>query len=167
MVLKPIDRRTFLSTGARAGVTMCGICVCAQFPGIARAGDSAGEEERIDPKKLNFCGYTCPKDCDFLRGTLEDNVELKKKAWQAWKIEERFGLEFDAEQAICYGCKSLDKPEGVVLARCDVRACARGKEFDCCIECDELPACDRDLWSRFPTFKDQVVEMQKRYRAQA
>ena len=72
-----------------------------------------------------------------------------------------------AFQAICYGCKALDKPEGVAVARCTVRSCAREKGIDCCIECNELPECDRDLWSRFPTFRDQVVEMQKKYRAQA
>jgi len=158
MTTGPIDRRTFISTGA----TVCGLCVCSQFPFTAFAGD-----EPIDPKKLNFCGYTCPKDCKFLQGTLQNDVELKRQAWKDWKIEERFALEFDEEQAICYGCKSLDKPEGVVLARCDVRACAREKAIECCIECDELEACDKDLWRRFPKFKQQVVEMQERYRQQA
>jgi hypothetical protein len=124
-------------------------------------------DEKIDPAKLNFCGYTCPEDCKFLQGTLNDDVELKKEAWKAWKIEERFGLEFDAEQAICYGCKALDKPEGVVVSRCDVRACAREKKLDCCIECDELTGCDKDLWRRFPKFKEQVIAMQEKYRAQA
>ena len=53
----------------------------------------------------------------------------------------------------CDGCKALDKPEGVVVSKCDVRACAREKKLDCCIECDELTTCDKDLWKRFPTFK--------------
>jgi hypothetical protein len=141
---------------------MCGFCLCAQFPFAAYAGD-----EPIDPKNLNYCGYVCPEDCTFRRGTLENNVELKREAWEEWKIEERFGLVFNEEQAICYGCKELDKPEGIVLQRCDVRACARDKELDCCIECDELTACDRDLWRRFPKFKQQVIEMQERYRQQA
>jgi hypothetical protein len=158
MTSPPIDRRTFISTGA----TVCGLCVCAQFPFAAHAG-----EEILDPKKLNFCGYSCPEDCDFLQGTLQNNVELKKKAWKAWKIEERFDIEFDEEQAICYSCKELAKPEGIVLQRCDVRACVREKELECCIECDELTACDKDLWRRFPNFKEQVVEMQARYRDQA
>ena len=162
-----IDRRAFLSTGAMAGFTVCGLCVCSQFSGLAHAGDASKTQELIDPRRLNFCGYTCPKDCAFLEGTLNNDVTLKKEAWKDWKIEERFGLEFDPEQAICYGCKSLDKPEGVVLARCDVRACTREKELECCIECDELPACDKDLWRRFPKFKAQVVEMQKKYLAQA
>ena len=157
MTSRPIDRRAFISTGA----TMCGLCVCAQFPFAAYAGD-----ESIDPKKRNFCGYTCPEDCKFLKGTVENNVELKQEAWKLWHIEERFALEFDEEQAICYGCKELDKPEGVVLKRCTVRDCTREKELDCCIECDELPACDKDLWRRFPKFKEQVVEMQVKYRQQ-
>ena len=157
MTTRPIDRRTFLSTGA----TMCGLCVCAQFPFAAYAG-----EEPIDPKKRTFCGYICPKDCKFLQATLENNVELKKKAWEEWKIEERFGLVFNEKEAICYGCKELDKPEGIVLKRCDVRSCARDKGLDCCIECDDLPTCDKDLWSRFPTFHEQVVDLQKNYRQQ-
>ncbi len=158
MTTGPIDRRTFISTGA----AVCGLCFCSQFPLSAHAGDEA-----IDPKKLNFCGYICPKDCKFRKGTLEHDVELKKEAWKLWEIEERFGVEFDEEQAICSGCKELDKPEGIVLKRCTVRACAREKELDCCIECDELTDCDKDLWRRFPKFKEQVVEMQKKYRTQA
>jgi hypothetical protein len=157
MVTRPIDRRTFISTGA----TMCSFCLCAQFPFAAYAGD-----EPIDPKKRDYCGYICPQDCTFLRGTLEDNVELKREAWKKWKIEERFSLVFNEEQAICYGCKELDKPEGIVLQRCDVRACARDKQLDCCIECNELTTCDRELWRRFPKFKQQVIEMQENYRRQ-
>ena len=65
------------------------------------------------------------------------------------------------------GCKAPGKPEGIVVQRCDVRPCAREKKLECCIECDELPACDKDLWRRFPDFKKQVVELQKKYRAQA
>ena len=158
MPSQPIDRRTFISTGA----TVCGLCVCAQFPFAAWAGD-----EKIYPKERCFCGYTCPEDCQFLQGTLNNDVELKKEAWNNWKIEERYGLAFDEDQAICYGCKELEKPEGIVLSRCTVRQCARQKELDCCIECDELTACEKDLWTRFPQFKEQVIELQEKYRRQA
>jgi len=157
MKAKPIDRRTFISTGA----TVCGLCACSQFPFAAWAGD-----EPIDPKKLTFCGYTCPEDCKFLRATLENNLELKKEVWKEWKIEETYGLEFDEEQAICYGCKELDKPEGVVLKKCDVRPCAREKKLDSCIECDDLATCDKELWTRFPDFRQKVLEMQEKYRQQ-
>jgi hypothetical protein len=160
------DRRNFLSTGARTGVALCGLCACGGVPGFLWAGEGT-EGEKIDPKVRNFCGYICPEDCKFLNGTLNDDVELKKQAWKVWKIEERFDLEFDEAQAICYGCKELDKPQGVVVSRCDVRACAQEKQHDCCIECEELTACDKDLWRRFPDFKKQVIEMQVKYQAQA
>ena len=165
MTAQKIDRRDFLATGAKAGFTLCGFCACAQFPGIVFAGEDS--DEKIDPKARNYCGYICPEKCTFLNGTLKNDVELKMQAWKEWKIEERFGLAFDEQQAICYGCKSLDKPEGIVVSRCDVRACAQEKQHDCCIECEELVACDKDLWRRFPKFKEQVVEMQKKYQAQA
>jgi hypothetical protein len=165
MTTRTSDRRVFLRETATAGAALCGLCMCSGIP--AFAGEDGDADKVIDPKKLNYCGYTCPKDCKFLEATLNDDVELKKEAYKIWKIEERFGVEFDPEQAICYGCKTLDKPAGIVLQRCDVRTCVREKELECCIECDELTGCDRDLWRRFPTFKKQVVELQKKYRAQA
>jgi hypothetical protein len=158
MATKPIDRRTFICTGA----TVCGACVCSQLPLAAWAGD-----EPIDPRKLTFCGYTCPEDCKFLRATLDDDLELKKEVWKEWKIEEHHGLAFDEKQAFCYGCKAADKPDSVVLANCDVRPCARERKLEACIQCDDLATCDKKLWARFPKFHTKVVEMQQRYRSQA
>ena len=157
-----IDRRKFI-----AGVAMCGACLCSRFPAFATEEASSTEQEAINPKERCFCGYKCPSDCKFRQATLEDDVELKREAWKEWKIEERFGVEFDAEQAICYGCKEMDKPAGIVLKRCTVRTCAMEKKLDCCIECDELQGCDKDLWTRFPKFKEQVIEMRKKYLAQS
>jgi len=161
-----IDRRDFLARGARAGLAVCGACLCGRAPFFAGNEGEAGKEQVLDPKKLNYCGYTCPRDCKFLQGTKNEDIALKQEAWKAWKIEERFGVAFDAEQAICHGCKADGKPEGIVLRRCDVRACVRKKGLECCIECGDLEGCDRDLWRRFPDFKKQVIEMQARYRAQ-
>jgi hypothetical protein len=160
------DRRSFLINGARAGITVCGLCVCSSVPTWAGA-EGEESDKPLDPKSLDYCGYTCPKDCKFLKATLEDNLELKKEAFKIWKIEERFGVAFDPEQAICYGCKALDKPQGIVVARCDVRACAQEKKLDCCIECGELEGCDKDLWRRFPDFKKQVIAMRERYLRQS
>jgi hypothetical protein len=162
MTERSLDRRRFLTVTGHAGVALCGVFLCPRW---SRAGDDPTDTAKPDPAKLCYCGYTCPEECDFLRGTLTRDLELKQKAWAAWKIEERFGLAFDPAQAICHGCKAPDKPEGVVLQRCDVRSCARDRELECCIECSELPACDKDLWRRFPEFKAQVVTMQRRYRA--
>jgi hypothetical protein len=162
-----IDRRDFLTGSARACVALCGACICSRFPALAEGEAAAGEQKIPVPAELNYCGYKCPPDCKFLKATLENDVELKKEAWKLWKIEERFHVPFDPDKAICYGCKTKDKPLGIVLQRCDVRACAQEKKLDCCIECEGLTACDRDLWRRFPKFKEQVIEMQERYRGRS
>lgn len=166
MKMNDLDRRDFLVAGSRLGVALCGACLCPVFP--AFGGSTETEPEKpLDPKKLNYCGYTCPGTCKFRLGTLEDDVELKKRAFEAWKIEERYGIAFDPETAVCWGCKAPDRAEGVVVANCDVRACARDKRLDSCIECSKLVGCDRDLWRRFPDFRSQVVEMRTRYLAQS
>lgn len=41
----------------------------------------------------------------------------------------------------CYGCKS-EAPAGH-CATCAIKACARGKGFEFCIECAELPTCEK------------------------
>lgn len=124
------------------------------------------ENEKIDPKKLNFCGYTCPEDCKFHIATIENNVEKKKEAYELWKIKERYGIEFDPETAVCWKCKNMEKPAGVAAANCTVRQCAIEKGFDSCIQCDKLISCDKDLWTRFPDFYKAVKEMQVKYKEQ-
>jgi hypothetical protein len=161
-----IRRRDFLTATTSAGIAFCGACLLSRAPAFGEE-ETVGPQPTLAPKKLNYCGYTCPDDCPMLQGTLTDDVDLKKKAYDLWKIEERFGFAFDPETIFCYGCKTPDKPDGLVVGECDVRACAGQKEWDCCIQCQELVDCDKDLWRRFPKFKDQVVDMQKRYRAQS
>ena len=158
-----LDRRDFV----RGGMCLCGLCACGGLGSLAFAGDGSSKDEKLDPKKLKYCGYTCPEDCKFLQGTLKNDDALKREAFKLWKLEERFGISYDPATAICYGCKAPGKPEGEVVSRCDVRACAQEKKVDCCIECGELEACDKDLWRRFPKFKEQVIAAQKRYQAQA
>ncbi len=161
-----LDRRDFLVAGSRAGIALCGACLCPVFPTFADA-TKGQPTAALDPKELNFCGYTCPGDCKFKLGTLEDDEQLKRQAFEAWKIEERYDIAFNPETAICHGCKAPGKPEGVVVGNCTVRACASEKKLECCIECPDLGGCDKDLWRRFPDFKKQVDEMRVRYLTQA
>jgi len=161
-----IDRRDFLTRTARAGLAVCSACLCARAPLFAGGEDDSEAKPVPDPKKLEYCGYDCPEDCKFLKATKSGDLELKKEVWKTWEIEERFGVPFDPDLAVCHGCKAPGKPEGIVVKRCDVRACAREKGVDCCITCGDLAECDKDLWRRFPKFKQQVIEMRKRYLAE-
>lgn len=164
--MKPnrLDRRVFVSTTAKAGFALCGVCLCSPFAAVV--GEETESEKKVTLEGRTFCGYKCPDDCKFLQGTLKDDIEIKREAWALWKIEERFGVAFDPEQAICYGCKETDKPKGIVLSRCTVRDCAIERGEECCIDCDDLVTCEKDLWNRFPDFKKQVIEAQKKYRQQ-
>jgi len=155
-----MKRRNFLNKTTQVGIGFCSIMLSSNVCSFA----SRNTNDKIDPAKLNYCGYQCPENCPFLKGSVENNVELKKEAYAQWEIKERFDVDFDPEKIFCYGCKTKDKPEGIVLVNCTVRSCAMEKELDCCIECDELVACEKDLWIRFPDFKKQVIEMQKEYK---
>jgi len=154
------NRREFLKDSSKLCMAWGIFALCPQ---MSVFGKSLGGEDIPDPKKLEYCGYSCPPDCPLYVATIENDDEKKKAAYELWNIKERYGLEFDPEKVFCYRCKSPDKPEGVVAANCPVRACVQEKGFDCCIECTELQACEKDLWTRFPEFHKGVLQMQVKY----
>jgi len=155
-------RRDFISTCLKAGITCCALSYSTT---LAAQDPVKKEDEKPDPKKLEYCGYKCPADCPLKKGTLENNVELKKKAYAEFKFKEKYGIEFDPEKVFCYGCKVSDKPLGMSVKNCTVRNCVIGKGFDCCIQCDGLATCEKELWTNFPKFKDHVIGLQKKYKA--
>ncbi len=155
------SRREFLTKSSRIGL-VCGALACC--PKMFSFGSMFQEGEIPDPKKLNYCGYTCPADCPMKKATLENNVELKKEAYRNWQIEEKYGIAFDPDKIFCYGCKTDKESLGVVVEKCTVRSCAIAKGYDCCIECNDLAACDKEIWKTFPDFHNAVIEMQKKYK---
>lgn len=162
--MKPtINRRNFLVKGTQACIGCCAIFAFSENLALGNSMLMLKDDEPIDPKKLNYCGYKCPVDCMFLKGTIDNNVKLKQEAYKNWNIKERFGVEFDPEKIFCFGCKTANKPEGIVLQNCTVRSCAIEKGFYSCIECKDLATCQKELWDRFPDFKKYVIEMQEKY----
>lgn len=157
------NRRLFLKKSAVAGFSGCAFLMAARFNPLHAFDRFADEKEIPDPSKMNYCAYTCPSDCKFLQASKENNLEMKKEAYETWKVKERYGADFDPDQIFCWGCKTPDQPEGVILKGCQVRKCAIEKGFQACIECDQLTACDKDLWVRFPDFYKYVKEIQKVY----
>ena len=161
---KQIKRREFLIKGSCAGIAGCALLMSAKASPFGKLLTMA-EDEPIDPKRLNYCGYTCPSDCKFLIASVKNDPELKKEAYTIWKIKEKYNIDFDPETIFCYGCKNTEKPEGVVLKNCTVRKCALSKGLNCCIECSELSGCTKELWSQFPDFRQYVIELQKKYQS--
>jgi hypothetical protein len=153
-----LKRREFLSKCCKGSLAACGMLMASKINGMSMVPD----DEKPDPKKLNYCGYQCPADCKYKRATIENNIELKKEAYKDWGIKEKYGLEFDAETMFCNGCKT-DKPLGLVVKKCSVRNCAISKNYDCCIQCSDLPVCDKEIWKTFPQFRDSMIALQKKY----
>ena len=156
---KSLKRREFLHTGSRA----CVACVALLSAPDVFSRSLRHDDDLPDLSELCYCGYQCPEDCKMLKATLEDNLELKKEAYTEWGIKERYDVDFDPEVVFCYKCKNPDKPEGIILTGCTVRHCVIEKELECCVECDELTECKKDLWKRFPEFHEYVIELQKKY----
>lgn len=158
--METIPRRTFLKKTSQACL---GGCLLMSAGGLQAAAHFFPGDKKPDPHKMNYCGYTCPEGCEFKKATLTNDVELKKKAYEAWKIQERYQIPFEADKIFCFGCKNTGQPDGVVSANCTVRSCAIEKNFEACIQCNELPTCSKDLWSRFPEFHKQVIDARSKY----
>jgi hypothetical protein len=160
---KTIHRRDFLKSSANVCLGCSALMLFPKIIANENSNFGLSTDEHLNPKLLNYCGYQCPADCKFLKASLENDAELKKEAYELWKIKERYGAEFDADKLFCFGCKTKDKPIGIVLQNCTVRSCAIEKGYDCCIECKELEDCQKELWNNFPDFKKTVIGMQTKY----
>jgi hypothetical protein len=155
-------RREFISSCIKAGVVCCTLSNSSILSATALAVSS---KQNPDPKRLEYCGYHCPSECSLKKGTIENNIELKKKAYDDFRFKEKFGISFDAAKVFCYGCKVEGKPLSLTVRACSVRKCVTAKGLDCCIQCDGLVKCDKELWTSFPKLKDHVIGLQKRYMA--
>jgi hypothetical protein len=154
-----IKRRDFVTKCFKAGVT--GYALLHSNSLLAR--DTVNQGQKPDLKSLTYCGYKCTVECPLYKATIENNPELKKKAYEEFKWKEKFSLDFDAEKVFCYGCKPKDKPLSINVKACTVRKCVTGKGYDCCIECKELAACDKELWKNYPQFREKVLAIQKTF----
>jgi hypothetical protein len=154
-----LHRRDFMKSGT---IACCSLLFRSKLS--AMTGFTFQDDKLPDPLKMNYCGYTCPENCKFLEASLKNDPELKKEAFEIWEMKERFGVEtFEADKVFCFGCKTKDKPVGIRLQKCDVRACAISKKYEACIECSNLPKCEKDLWKKFPEFHQSVVKLQLTY----
>jgi len=156
------SRREFLKQSSKFGL-LCGFACLCPHTSLKLHGEGETGAMKPDPKKLNYCGYTCPDDCPMKKAGLSNDIEQKRAAYEKWRIKERYGLEFEPSKVLCNGCKT-DKDElGMAVSNCPVRKCAVEKKLECCIECDTLASCDKVLWKEFPSFHEYVIGLQKSY----
>ncbi len=152
--MNPIKRREFLKKSSAC---------CMVIAGASSFAFSA--DEKPSPKELNYCGYKCPDDCKMYVAGKSDDESLKKEAFKLWRFEEKYKVEYSPEIVFCEKCKGTESPKSLVLTKCTIRKCAIEKGYDCCIECDELKGCVKEIWTTFPEFHKKVQEMQAIYKA--
>jgi hypothetical protein len=157
---KEIRRREFLSGCFKAGAA----CFLVAGSGDLLAMETY-QDKKPNPKDFEYCGFKCPATCTLKKATLENNTEMKKKAYAEFRLKEKYNLEFDPDKVFCYGCKVKDKPLGPPVTNCKVRQCVIDKKLECCIECNDLAKCDKELWKEFPDFRKNVIELQKKYKS--
>ncbi len=153
-----INRRRFVKT---AGFTGCALFLTSVFNPLNALNINPNKSEIPDPYKLNYCGYKCPGDCQMLKSTQDNDIKLKSEAYKSFKIKETYGEEFNEKNIFCWGCKTPGKPEGIIVSNCEVKKCVLGKGLNCCIECNALDNCEKEIWKKFPGHYKQVLEMQK------
>lgn len=157
-----LNRRAFIADCMKAGALCCAMPYCSS---LVAQDPLKNQDAKPDPKKLEYCGYRCPAGCTLKKGTLENNIELKKKAYAEFRFREKYGIDFSPEKVFCYGCKSAgDKPISLPVNACTVRKCVMDKGYESCIQCDGLVKCEKELWSSLPKFRETVIEMQKKYK---
>jgi len=154
-----IRRREFVGKFLKAGAAGCALLYGNQL----LANNSQQQVKKSDLKSLTYCGFKCTNQCTLYRATIEDNPELRKKAYEEFKFKEKFNVDYDQAKIFCWGCKPKDKPLSINVSACAVRKCTIEKGYDCCIECKGLNTCDKELWKNFPDFKLKVLEAQKLY----
>jgi hypothetical protein len=155
-----LDRRDFIKHCSLC----CSFFICYPKTFAFQENQQSTENNKApDPEELTYCGFKCDRNCELFKATEKNDIELKKKVYEQWKWQEKFSIEFDADKVFCYGCKVEDKPYNIILQKCTVRKCSRERKLSSCIQCKKLKECDKELWTTFPDFKNQVEKLQEDY----
>jgi hypothetical protein len=81
------------------------------------------------------CGIDCTQ-CDAFIVAQNNDTDLLKK--MADNFEKKFDKKIDAETLKCDGCPSEGRHIGF-CSQCGIRACAFGKGYNTCAECELFP----------------------------
>jgi hypothetical protein len=156
MMKTDISRRSFISRGSCAAC-----CLIIGSPALLSATGRVDSE--INPDDYTYCGYKCTPECPLLKATTENDEEQKKKVFEEWGVAEKHGIEFNAEDYFCHGCKNIDEPPGFPVRHCTIIPCARKKGYEACFQCRELDSCEKEIWVKYPQHREYVLGLQETY----
>jgi hypothetical protein len=88
---------------------------------------------------LAYCGIKCT-ECDaYIATQADDSAKLAELAEDAAKQLEK---KMTSEDVKCDGCKATSGVQISFCSQCKIRACAIEKNYDTCVECDEMETCE-------------------------
>jgi hypothetical protein len=159
------SRRRFLEHCAKFGGACCALLAFNRNLPAEESPEKKKEQEKkpIDLKQLSYCGIPCVQTCELYKATQENDVKAKKVLYEKWEMKKSYGIEFDPDKIFCYTCKPGDKPKKVGMDQCVVRNCAMGNNFESCIQCKNLAACDKEFWKTWPDLYVFSKQLQARY----
>lgn len=109
-------------------------------------------------KLISCCGLDCAT-CDARIATIANDMDLRAKTAESWSVQ--FHAAITAEMINCAGCRET----GVHFAHCaecEMRNCAKEKEFQTCGECNELDSCTKiaNILQFVPDAKTNLLSLQ-------
>jgi len=143
----------------RRGLLRFGICAGIGFA-LGKAGlscsphDSVGEKKKLGADEFAMVAYCCLEcdKCDVYIATKNNDEQLRARVAKQWKM--------DIEKVYCDGCKSEN-----ALFNCDAKKCAVARGLPTCAHCDDLPSCDKEIWTKWPELKKKTEELRSRLRS--
>jgi len=164
-------RRSFIGQCAKCG-GVCSALLALGRISWAQESPSAkpGQEQKpLDLKALGYCGIPlayCETRCELFKATRENDAKLKRAVYDQWEMKKKFGVDFAPDKIFCYGCKPGDKPLKVGMAECPVRVCPSANGLESCVQCLDLPSCDKSFWKEWPIAFGMAKKLQARYAAE-
>lgn len=88
-------------------------------------------------KFIACCGLNCAA-CDARIATVANDNELRAKTAKEWKVQ--YNASISPEMINCTGCNEPGVKFGHCSV-CEIRSCAKSKDFKTCADCSELLSC--------------------------
>lgn len=91
-------------------------------------------------KFIAYCGLDCEK-CEARLATVNNDDELRIKVAKEWS--ELNKVEITKEMINCTGCRIDGAKTPFCDSMCEIRKCAKDKNFETCGDCDNLMNCEK------------------------
>lgn len=89
-------------------------------------------------KLIAYCGLDCEK-CDAYIATINNDNDLREKTAKLWS--DLNNAQITSQMINCTGCRTEGPKTFFCSNMCQIRKCAKSKDFETCRDCAELSAC--------------------------